>query len=317
MDDQAYEPLPWQGIEVDPNAIVGGTETNYESWQAAVGLWYDQGGNAGNVCTATLIDPAVVITAAHCVDLPGQGIDAINYPSKIDIVGGSSILPENRLVYSKASSIVTHPSWRGELVWGATDLAMIKLASPITSLTPYGVRNPEDIVEVGETGKIVGYGMAATNQIGTAGYHRVGDTSVLSLNAGLVELGDPAGTCQGDSGGPFFSKRAGVWVLTGVTSFGMTTTCLANRDSWDVNVIKYWSWIDSTLNAMVGHGLTPVAGEGEGDGEGGTDSEDDPPPPFGVNSENPVDCRCHVVVLPRALSVLEVLIGLWLSSGET
>ncbi|MCU0665349.1 MAG: trypsin-like serine protease [Myxococcota bacterium] len=300
MEDQAYEPLPWQGSEVDPNAIVGGTETNYKSWQAAVGLLYNQ----IPLCTGTLIDPEVVITAAHCVYLPSEGIDAIHYPSNIDVVGGARIDVSDRIVYSRASSIVTHPSWHGIMEEGPTDLAMIHLATPITSLSPYGVRNPADIIEVGETGKIVGYGLIGKDQDDTGGVHRVGDTSVLSLGRGLVELGDPAGTCSGDSGGPFFTKRAGVWVLAGVTSFGMAKRCLANRDAWDVNVVHYWGWIDSTLNAMVGHGLPPVAI--------GTETEEETPHPFGMNSDNPVDCRCHLTLRARALSALEVVIGLWI-----
>lgn len=306
--DDEYEPLPWDGIELAPDSIVGGAETNYQSWKAVVGLWYDQGGGFGNICTATLIDSEVVLTAAHCVYLPGEGIDAVSFPGFMDIVGGSNIAGLGRIVYSKPVSIVTHPDWKGDLVWGAADLAVIKLATPITSLVPFEVRAKTDLPAVGEEGRLVGYGLVSSSEPYSAGVHRVGSASILSLREeyNLMELGDPNGTCQGDSGGPFFTKRDGQWVLTGVTSFGTVSECLADRDSWDVNAVNYWDWIDGAMFTLVGHGLLGE-GEGEGDGEG----EDGPPlHPFGSSSDNPVDWSCSVAVRASSWSLLGLFLSL-------
>lgn len=318
VDSSEYEPMAWDGIDFVPDAIVGGTETNYESWTAAVGLWYDQGGGYGNICTATLIDPEVLITAGHCVYLKTQGIDAVKYPSRLDVLGGAEIIGLGRISYSKAAKIVVHPEWTGDLLWGSVDLAMIKLTTPITSLEPYGLRNKSDTVKVGEAGKIVGYGLTSSSEMSTAGFHRVGDTTVLTaVENHLLELGNPAGTCMGDSGGPFFTKRAGKWLLTGVTSFGTSAECRSDRDSWDANVLGHWDWIDSTLQDLVGRALQEEeAGEGEGwDGEGeGEEEEEEEEPinhPFGVSSENPVDCQCNAVGRPVSMSFLLFLLSAW------
>ncbi|MCP4679562.1 MAG: trypsin-like serine protease [Deltaproteobacteria bacterium] len=251
--------------------IVGGSPTGYTDWKGAVGLKIPQGGWSYSMCTGTLIDPEVVLSAGHCVYYPSDGINAVANPGTLSIVGGAKM----GITYSAAAEVVKHPNWNGNINnQSAVDLSMIRVVNPINTVEPYPVTNAK--ISVGITGKIVGYGNTSTS--GGAGTHRVGDSRVLKLQGSRVfELGNPAGTCQGDSGGPMFIEQDGQWVVAGVTSFGTTMTCLANSGSWDVNVFTYRNWIENTMQDLTGHGLSSgdADTDSDGDSDGDTDSDGD------------------------------------------
>ncbi len=236
------------------NEIVNGTETNYTTWKGVVALYWSSG-YGGNICTATLIDPQVLLTAGHCVYLPSEGINAVSNPGNMSVFGGPDISGYNKVSYPGVAQVIKHSDWNGNINdQNAVDLALIKLTSPITTVETYGVRQAP-AVTVNTTGTIVGYGLASSNQPNSSGVHRMGNTTVLNLYQRVMELGNPSGTCQGDSGGPFFTQQGGKWVVTGVTSYGTYSTCQANGGGWDVNVLTYRSWIDQTMQQLVNHGL--------------------------------------------------------------
>ncbi|MCU0664437.1 MAG: trypsin-like serine protease [Myxococcota bacterium] len=265
-----------RAISSNPGEIVNGTTTNYKSWKGVVALFYSSGGYAGSICTATLIDPKVLLTAGHCVYLPGEGVDAVNTPSRISVLGGANINTFSRVEYPGPAKIVKHPSWTGNINnSSAVDLALIKLSSPITTVETYGVRVAPS-AQVGDMGKIVGYGLSSSSAQDSAGVHRVGDTSILALGNRIMELGNPSGTCQGDSGGPFFTQQGGKWVVTGVTSFGISNTCKATGDAYDMNVLTYRQWIDTTMEDLVGHGLGETGSTDPVDTDTGSASGSDP-----------------------------------------
>ena len=247
--------------------IVGGSPTEYQIWKGAVGIMIPMGINSYSICTATLIDPEVILSAGHCVYLPPQGIDVLHTPGNINIVGGSNM----DIHYAVASEVVKHPNWNGD-IYSPTrvDLSVIKLASPIEHIEPY----PVDTIPLtkGTKGVIVGYGNSSDS--GGAGVHRYGETTVLTVTGTEFELGNPAGTCLGDSGGPLFVDRGdNDWAVAGVSSYGVGYGCSAMDSSWDVYILEYRDWIGDVVEEMTGRSLIDLQVDTDEDTETAADSQ--------------------------------------------
>jgi trypsin len=235
--------------------IVGGEETDYKFFKGVIALYYQASATNGMICTATLIDPQVLITAGHCVYYPSEEIDAVAEPNKLFALGGANL--DSPITYPFVEEVVKHPEWPGELGFDSVDLAMVKLMAPITTIETYRIR-PEDDFEVDDTGVIVGYGLESSSLPNSAGVHRWGETTVQTKISHFVNLGDPAGTCQGDSGGPFFTMIDDYYYVTGVTSLGLSGTCDPMNGNVDQNVPQEYAWIDETMNYFMGYGLADV-----------------------------------------------------------
>lgn len=234
--------------------IVGGTTTNYDSWQPVVGLLLGQQG----ICTGTLIHPQVVLTAGHCVlnEDAQYGYDFTQNPSRIRIVGGANVLLPSAVSYARGQEIITHPDWDGDLTQTFSDIALIKLDRRIDTLTPYKLRDYPSAT-AGSQAKLVGYGDALTG--GSAGIHRVGDTTLLNIYSGLIETGSPANTCGGDSGGPVFTEQNGEWVIHGVNSFvdasDPDNQCSLTEGAYAVNVLGHCDFLNQAMIDLVGEDL--------------------------------------------------------------
>jgi V8-like Glu-specific endopeptidase len=250
--------------------IVGGTETGYESWKGVVALYSDSLG----LCTGSLIHPRVVLTAGHCVYLPSRGIDLVDSPQDIQILGGANVFTGG-IHLSQVSRVIAHPTW---LESTGTDLALLVLPFPLTAVEFYSVRSAPQPA-IGQTGILVGYGLSGVNPEVGGGIHRMGDTTILRNNGKLIEVGNPASTCAGDSGGPFFTWQKDQWVVTGVTSFGLRDDCPANYDGFEVNVLAFRQWIHDAMMGAIGEGL---------DGAVDTDFEPDLECPYDVG----YPCTC-------------------------
>lgn len=239
--DSSREPL-----RLGLRGIVGGTETGYESWKGVVALYSDSAG----LCTGSLIHPRIVLTAGHCVHLPSRGIDLVDSPQDIQVLGGANVFT-GAVHLSGVSQVIAHPTWLDST---GTDLALLVLHSSVTAVEHYPVRTAPQPA-IGQTGILVGYGLSGVNPDIGGGVHRMGDTTILRNNGQLIEVGNPASTCAGDSGGPFLTRQNDQWVVTGVTSFGLRDDCPANRDGFEVNVLAYRKWIHDAMMGAIGEGL--------------------------------------------------------------
>lgn len=254
--------LPFFNIEEQEQEpmIVNGTETGYTDWQGVVGLIMNvTGGQA--LCTATLIDPEILLTAGHCVYLKENGVlslDAVTTPSKITAYYGASIAGWNSKKLAGVKKIKKHDTWSGDInnTGQNIDMAVIQLDKKIMDKPIYAVRVlPKETV--GEVGVIVGYGITSTNAQ-DSGVHRKGDAKLIQFQnmngKTIIEIGGPSGTCQGDSGGPFFTKQNNQWVVSGITSFG-GQVCYADKGGYDTHVLTSKAWLDAAVKELTGHEL--------------------------------------------------------------
>jgi V8-like Glu-specific endopeptidase len=201
-------------------------------------------------CTATLIAPDVVLTAAHCFDDDGDGeLDAGRMPDGFFLGPSWDAVSAEHAI----DDFVLHPE-RTPTSRERWDVALIFLSEPIDDIAPIPV---SDADPVGERVVIVGYGgtgtgldadywsdaaydglkRAAQNTVDGRDEETFG-TGVLILDFdapdgstnssvdvyGLDSLDSPLElegcTGPGDSGGPMLMPVDGQWRVVGVASAG-------------------------------------------------------------------------------------------------
>lgn len=175
------------------------------------------------VCTAALVHPEWVLTAAHCV--VGKSASQVQVVfDRLDIKNaGGVVVP--------AAAITVNTNYQAQ-VYGDNDIALIKLASPMTSRKRYAVHR--GIPPVLSNMTLVGYGATAAPSTGTGVLRKLATRSVacqtvgstaLDANVMCFDANDGNGTCFGDSGGPALMDTSAGLSVVGVTSFGANTSC--------------------------------------------------------------------------------------------
>ncbi len=190
-------------------AIVGGTET--AEWPA-IGAYLIDGGNSG-ICTATLVAPDVLLTAAHCADGAGELDTWTNAPN-----AWASSSDE----WVAVREAVLHPLYEVGESWYAHDLAVLLLDEPVTDIEYIPVNTLDfDHTWTGRSLHYVGYGSDTTYQGPGAGIKRETDIPILDYyQEFFYGFAEGTNTCSGDSGGPALVELDGHLYVAGVLSWG-------------------------------------------------------------------------------------------------
>jgi secreted trypsin-like serine protease len=189
------------------------------------------GGQKDWICSGTLIEPDVFLTAGHCTAyLEYLGISKVwvSFDEVFD-AGTNTFYP---------GTYTTFPGYGHDFARD-NDLAVVQLDEPVSGITPatlppegylddLGPRGLRDMkftaVGYGNQERMVGGGPPVFGPYGT---RRVAVGSFFALNKNWLRLSmNPAlgdgGTCYGDSGGPNFvgAGSAETKMIAGVTSTG-------------------------------------------------------------------------------------------------
>lgn len=226
------------GEAPSPKIINGQLE---EGFPSVFSLGADFGANRLSICTANLITPRILLTAAHCgEDVP---IDLLVVAGRA-FGGGDINEAEHVLSFSGA---VLHEDYvplangpRGTL--GENDIGVIILAEDAPVRATLFRAAPLSDEVVGSDLLSVGFGITETGR--GEGVKRSAALKLDELDPMfLISENDsnPTGSniCSGDSGGPQFAQEDGQWVQWAVHSWG-DQNCEQLSGSTRVDVVAEW-----------------------------------------------------------------------------
>jgi hypothetical protein len=188
--------------------IVNGTSSGDDSVVALRARQIICGLPTAPLCTATVIAPRVLITAAHCFNSHSA--------AAVEVVVGADIDAPDDVLY--VEDVRIHPDYDRATL--DNDLAMVRLAASV-ELSPVLLLETMDQSFVGRPARMVGYGVSVAGDLVSAGVRRSGDGEISVVGAPRFRvIPSPAMSCEGDSGGPVLIDEGGGDRLAGVTSWG-------------------------------------------------------------------------------------------------
>jgi secreted trypsin-like serine protease len=245
-------------VAVPVGAITWGQpDTKHTNVGAMVVDWPGYG--PWQVCSGTLINPRVFLTAGHCTDgWEGTGVETFWVNFDQDALNADTLL--------EVEEVITHP----EYWWGPTsnphDVGILILAAPVSGITPATLPDEGFLDRLREEGKlkhgkdkakftVVGYGGTLhwpppeityeDERQFAVSEHRALLKAWLRMSQNQA-TGD-GGTCGGDSGGPaFWTEPDGSEILVGITSWG-DPNCISTGFNYRVDIPDTLDFIGDVL----------------------------------------------------------------------
>jgi hypothetical protein len=182
------------------NNVIGGFDAASASLNAIGTVGFNQNGQFGFFCTATLIGPRTVITAKHCAldfspqsppDAGGEDPDAA--PAPAPNTAPRRFMDEGQVVFGigpnasqpirtiAVTDVVVSPIDTGGFVGLGSDVSVYTLAEDVTDITPMKFASgPPDPSLVGQTLTIVGYGFQDEKKT-LIGTRRAGSVTIRAV----------------------------------------------------------------------------------------------------------------------------------------
>ena len=253
------------------SAITGGEPDGNRHPNVALIVFYAEADALRYRCTATLISPTVLITAAHCTEgvagstlVTFESVIAEAPPSPLPAAADPSVgyTPDELAAagYLSGTSF-THPEYSGFTdLDNWNDVGVVVLDQPVTNIAPATIA-PENYLDAFAQPQLnktifelVGYGTEVRKPVSgpqkpqpmsyplirryTTSPGQKLTPQILQLTGNPNDTRGGGGTCFGDSGGPVFLNG----YLVAVTSYGYTANCryLDGYQRVDIPVVQEW-----------------------------------------------------------------------------
>ena len=250
-------------------AIINGT---LDDGDPAVVLLFAQvpGQSGGSLCTAEIISPHVVMTAAHCVAPQTVGAGAVFTVFTGTALPAMGAPPADTLL--KVSETHFNPAFMLDAMGNdSNDIAVVILEQP-TAIPPLTFNHFDLPAKLaGSAVRLVGYGLTDGSDTAgtTAGTRHTAPTTLNFIRPQIVELWDNMhSNCEGDSGGPALMMLNGKERIAGITQVGYVG-CPVKLAASDTRVDAYASFVDGYVNMIDPPAVAP-GGACTADSECGT-----------------------------------------------
>jgi hypothetical protein len=257
------------GSALPAQAITGGEPDGDRHPNVGLIAFYDSEGRFR--CSATLVSPTLLITAAHCT-AGTLGKTAVSFepvvaeqpPSPLPVAANPAVgytAAELAAAGLLSGTAYTHPQYSNFTdLDNGNDVGVVVLDAPVTGIAPATLASGNYLDQFAQPAlngtifDVVGYGTEVRaaedgpQQPQPMSYPLIRryttspgqklTPQVLQLNGNPNDVHGGGGTCFGDSGGPVFLNG----YLVAVTSYGYTGNCryLGGYQRIEVPVVEEW-----------------------------------------------------------------------------
>ncbi|XP_055375412.1 serine protease gd-like, partial [Condylostylus longicornis] len=251
---------------VPVNLIFGGKKMKPGSWPWLTAIFVNDKGRFTYICAGNLISPQGIITAAHCVTIPG----GIRNPQDIRIGLGIYNIDnwnDPNAQIAGVSNVIPHPEYSRQKIYDA-DIAVIILDRPYSYtnfVRPVCMWRDEFGTATDREGQVAGWGLAKPNggsekEPSIVEARIVSDQKCLRSNDAFGTITsernlcagyrDDTGPCQGDSGSGLIIDIGGKWFLRATVSGAIShvqKVCDLKQYVIYTDVAQFSNWISQYI----------------------------------------------------------------------